>query len=157
MSRYLIFDYGASSGRAMIATYDNGKIQMEEIHRFTNDPVVVNGTMYWDILRLFFEMKTAISKAVNNGGFDYIGIDTWGVDFAFVDKDGQLLQNPVHYRDSRTNDWEELFDIIPRDELYAKTGIQLIPLNTIYQLYAVKKRQPWLFDLADKKIGRAHV
>jgi rhamnulokinase/L-fuculokinase len=152
MSRYLIFDYGASSGRAMIATYVNGKIEMEEIHRFTNDPVVVNGTMYWDILRLFFEMKTAISKAVNNGGFDYIGIDTWGVDFAFVDKDGQLLQNPVHYRDSRTNDWEELFDIIPRDELYAKTGIQLIPLNTIYQLYAVKKRQPWLFDQADKII-----
>ncbi|MBP3940189.1 MAG: rhamnulokinase, partial [Christensenellaceae bacterium] len=110
MSRYLVFDYGASSGRAMLATYENEKISMKEIHRFTNDPVTVNGTMYWDILRLFFEMKTAITKAVNDGGFDYIGIDTWGVDFAFVDEDGQLLQNPVHYRDARTNDWEELFN-----------------------------------------------
>lgn len=152
MSRYLVFDYGASSGRAMIATYADGRIDMKEIHRFTNDPVTVNGTMYWDILRLFHEMKTAITKAVNDGGFDYIGIDTWGVDFAFVDKDGQLLQNPVHYRDARTNDWEELFNIIPREELYARTGIQLISLNSIYQLYAVKKNQPWLFDLADKII-----
>lgn len=152
MSRYLVFDYGASSGRAMLATYENEKISMKEIHRFTNDPVTVNGTMYWDILRLFFEMKTAITKAVNDGGFDYIGIDTWGVDFAFVDEDGQLLQNPVHYRDARTNDWEELFNIIPREELYDRTGIQLISLNTIYQLYAVKKNQPWLLEKADKII-----
>ena len=70
MSRYLTFDFGASSGRAMIVTFEDGKIKMEEIHRFTNDPVNVRGTLYWDILRLFFEIKSAITKAVHAGGFD---------------------------------------------------------------------------------------
>ncbi|MEG1158667.1 MAG: rhamnulokinase, partial [Christensenellaceae bacterium] len=105
MSKVLAFDFGASSGRAMIAEFIDGKITMREIHRFTNDPVTVNGTMFWDALRLFYEIKKGISKAVNDGGFDMIGIDTWGVDFGLIGFDGQMLENPIHYRDSRTDDY----------------------------------------------------
>ena len=99
MKKVLSFDFGASSGRAMLAVLENGKIEMKEIHRFSNDPVIVRGTMYWDVLRLFFEIKTGITKALNDGGFDAIGIDTWGVDLGLIDKKGNLIGNPVHYRD----------------------------------------------------------
>ena len=84
MSRILAFDFGASSGRAMIAQFVDGRITMEEIHRFTNDPVSVRETLYWDALRLFFNIKQGITRAVNAGGFDMIGIDTWGVDFGLI-------------------------------------------------------------------------
>ena len=99
MKRILAFDFGASSGRAMIGTYNGDTISLEEIHRFSNDPVIVNGVMYWDVLRLFFEIKQGIIKAKHAGGFDSIGIDTWGVDFGLLDKEGRLLENPIHYRD----------------------------------------------------------
>ena len=153
MKKVLSFDFGASSGRAMLATLENGKINMEEIHRFSNDPVIVRGTMYWDILRLFYEIKTGITKAVNTGGFDAIGIDTWGVDFGLIDKNGRLLANPVHYRDSRTHSIpEEVFKIIPKDELYSIAGLQFIHFNTIYQLMYLKLREPELLERADKML-----
>ncbi|MDL2236755.1 rhamnulokinase [Christensenellaceae bacterium OttesenSCG-928-K19] len=132
MSKILAFDLGASSGRAMLAEYKDGKIRMQEIHRFTNDPVTVNGTMYWDTLRLFYDIKTGITKAVNAGGFDYVGIDTWGVDFGLVGEDGQLVTNPVHYRDKRTDDYLDF--PVPAGEVYASTGIQQMQINTLYQL-----------------------
>lgn len=151
MKKVLSFDFGASSGRAMLATLENGKIEMKEIHRFSNDPVIVNGTMYWDVLRLFFEIKAGITKAVNDGGFDAIGIDTWGVDFGMLDKNGKLLANPVHYRDSRTDGMpEKVFEIIPKDELYSLCGTQLMNFNTIYQLMYLKLNQPELLELTDK-------
>ena len=130
--RVLAFDFGASSGRAMIGEYENGKITATEIHRFSNDTVIVHGRMHWDILRLFFEVKTAINKAVKTGPVDAIGIDTWGVDFGLIDKNGELIGNPVHYRDERTVGMpEEVFDIIPKHELYQKTGIQTMRINTL--------------------------
>ena len=89
--RVLAFDFGASSGRAILASYEDGKISMQEIHRFSNDPVTVCGVFHWDVLRLFFEIKQGITKAVHQGGFDAIGIDTWGVDFGLLDKKGRLL------------------------------------------------------------------
>ena len=95
MKKVLSFDFGASSGRAMIATYENGKIDMREIHRFSNDPVIVRGRMYWDTLRLFFEIKAGITKAVNDGGFDAISIDTWGVDFGIIDSKGNLIKKAL--------------------------------------------------------------
>lgn len=153
MKKILAFDFGASSGRAMLATYENGKINMEEIHRFSNDPVIVRGTMYWDILRLFFEIKAGITKAVNMGGFDAIGIDTWGVDFGLIDKSGKLLANPVHYRDSRTHNIpEKVFEIVPKDELYSLTGMQFIHFNTLYQLMYLKFNEPELLQRADKML-----
>ena len=116
--RVLAFDFGASSGRAILASYEDGKISMQEIHRFSNDPVTVCGVFHWDVLRLFFEIKQGITKAVHQGGFDAIGIDTWGVDFGLLDKKGRLLNNPVHYRDERTVGMiEKVFETIPAEEL----------------------------------------
>ena len=149
--RVLAFDFGASSGRAILGTYQDGKIRMEEIHRFNNDPVVINGVFHWDVLRLFFEIKQGISKAVHAGGFDAIGIDTWGVDFGLIDKKGHLLSNPVHYRDSRTVGMiDKVAETIPVEELYKNTGIQLAAYNTIFQLEALKQKDPELLALADK-------
>ncbi len=147
MKKVLSFDFGASSGRAMLATYENGKISMEEIHRFSNDTVIVNGTMHWDILRLFFEIKTGITKAVAKGGFDALGIDTWGVDFGLINKRGKLISNPVHYRDSRTDGiWDEVYKIVPKEEIYARTGIQFASLNTLYQLMYLRLREPEMLE-----------
>ena len=152
MKTVLSFDFGASSGRAMLATLKNGKIEMCEIHRFSNDPVIVRGTMYWDVLRLFFEIKTGITKAIAEGGFDAIGIDTWGVDFGLLDKNGNLLANPVHYRDTRTADIpEKVFEeIISKDELYSRAGIQFMRFNTVYQLMYLKYNEPELLARTDK-------
>lgn len=145
MSRVLAIDLGASSGRAMLAEYKDGKIKIEELHRFSNDPVKVNGTLYWDTLRLFFEIKRGITAAVNNGGFESIGIDTWGVDFGLIGADGDLVSNPVHYRDSRTDGYMGLDITI--DEMYKSTGIQVMQFNTIYQLdYLVKHKKKQIED-----------
>ncbi len=143
MKRILAFDFGASSGRAMLFTYENGVLGMEEIHRFSNDPVPVNGTLYWDVLRLWHEIRTALTKAVNQGGFDAVGIDTWGVDFGLLDRRGDLVGNPVNYRDRRTVPMpEEVFKTVPQDEIYARTGIQFMHFNTLYQLYYLASREP---------------
>ena len=146
----LAFDFGASSGRAMLGGFDGKAITLEEIHRFTNDPVQMNGTLYWDAPRLFFEIKEGIRKAKAKGGFDSIGIDTWGVDFALLDSFGDLIANPVHYRDSRTEGMmEEAFQAIPREELYTRTGTQIMRINTLYQLLSLAKKRPDLLERAD--------
>ena len=153
MKKVLSFDFGASSGRAMLSTFENGKISIEEIHRFSNDTVILNGTMYWDVLRLFFEIKTGITKAVNSGGFDAIGIDTWGVDFGLIDKRGKLLGNPVHYRDKRTEGIpEKVFEEVSKDEIYNRTGTQFMRINTLYQLMYLKYNEPELLESAEKFI-----
>lgn len=153
MEKVLSFDFGASSGRAMLASFDGTKISVEEIHRFSNDTVIAGGTMYWDILRLFFEIKTGITKAVNSGGFDAIGIDTWGVDFGLIDKRGRLISNPVHYRDKRTeNIPEKVFKEISKSEIYKQSGTQCLRLNTIYQLMYLKYNEPEALENADKML-----
>ena len=105
MSDYkvLAIDFGASSGRAIIGNFKDNKIEIEEIHRFSNDPVKLNNTMYWDFLRLFFEIKQSLIKSKKHGKIESMGIDTWGVDFGILDKCGNLIENPVHYRDERTD------------------------------------------------------
>lgn len=151
--KVLAFDFGASSGRAIIGHFDGENIRLEEVHRFSNDPVNVGGTLYWDVLRLFFEIKQGLTKAKLAGGFDSIGIDTWGVDFGLIDKYGCLLENPVHYRDARTSGLvEEVFETIPKDELYSRTGIQFMELNTLFQLYSLKKYRPHILERADKML-----
>lgn len=151
MKKILSFDFGASSGRAMLASYENGKIEMQEIHRFSNDTVSLRGTMYWDILRLFFEIKAGITKAVNSGGFDAIGIDTWGVDFGLIDKKGNLIANPVHYRDLRTEGIpDKVFEILPKEEIYRLTGTQFLRINTLYQLMYLKYNEPEMLEKCDK-------
>lgn len=152
--KVLAFDFGASSGRAMLAEFDkeNMKINMTEIHRFPNLPITQNGTMYWDVLRLLGEMKQGILLAKKYGKIDAIGIDTWGCDFGMIDKDGNLLSNPVHYRDRRTEGMlEKLYsEVIPQAELYGRTGTQSLRINTIYQLYYLYTAKRELMSCVDK-------
>ncbi len=153
MKKVLAFDFGASSGRAIIGSFDGEKITLKEVHRFTNDPVDLGGTLYWDVLRLFYEIKQGIVNAKIAGGFDSIGIDTWGVDFGLIDKNGRLLENPVHYRDKRTSGLvEESFKSVPRQKMYDITGIQFMELNTLFQLISLKKQRPEMLERADKML-----
>ena len=139
--KFLAFDFGASSGRAMLAKFDGEKITLEEKHRFSNDPVMVNGSLYWDVLRLFHEIKQGILKCANSGDrdIDCIGIDTWGVDYGLLDKNGKLLGNPYHYRDTRTDGmYDEAFKLVSKEEIFDRTGIAFNWFNTLYQLLAAK-------------------
>lgn len=147
----LAFDFGASGGRAILGAFDSEKITLEEVHRFSNDPVKVGNTFYWDVLRLFHEIKQGILKAKLKGGFDSIGIDTWGVDFGLIDEKGYLLENPVHYRDERNVGMiEEAEKYMSKSEMYDRTGIQFMDFNTVFQLLSLRKNRPELLDRADK-------
>ena len=134
-------DLGASSGRAMLGTLEGKKLTIREIHRFLNEPVTLCGRFVWDMPRLFHEIKQALLKLSKSGEtVDAIGIDTWGVDFGLLDKNGHLLSLPVHYRDARTNGIpEKVRAIIPDGELFARTGIAFNSFNTLYQLCAMKE------------------
>lgn len=147
--KVLAFDFGASGGRAIIGTYNGDSIYLKEIHRFSNDPVMVTGTMHWDILRLFYEIKQSLVKAKFEGGVESIGVDTWGVDFGLLDETGRLLENPVHYRDSRTTGMlESSFKKINRDEFYAITGNQFMEINTAFQLLSLAEKRSQLLERA---------
>ncbi len=147
--RVLAFDFGASSGRAVLGSYEDGRLQLQEVHRFPNEPVSVNGHFYWDVLRLFHEIKTGLRKAHAAGGFDSIGIDTWGVDYGLLDKRGNLLANPFHYRDHRTDDMIAAAEhCLSMDKLYALTGNQIMPINTAFQLLEQKLHTPELLETA---------
>ena len=150
--KVLAFDFGASSGRAIIGTFENGKISLEEIHRFENGPVQMNGGFYWDLPKLFHEVKQGLIKA-EEYGYESIGIDTWGVDYALVTLDGLLLGNPYNYRDERTVPvFEKLKETISESELYKMTGIQNMNINTLYQLLETKENHPDFYALADRVI-----
>lgn len=143
---YLAVDLGAESGRTVVAKFDGSKLSLEETHRFPNQPVRVRDTLYWDVLRLWHEIKTGITRSVSDNGVPTaLGIDTWGVDFGFVDSHGGLVSNPVHYRDSRTDGiFDEAFRIVPKAEIYDITGLQFLQFNSLFQLLALAKqgRQP---------------
>lgn len=148
--RVLAFDFGASSGRAIIGEFDGEKITLREVHRFSNDPVTINGTTYWDVQRLFFEIKQGILKAKEDGGFDSIGIDTWGVDFGLLRKDGTLIENPVHYRDKRNDGMaEKAKEYMSHERMYDITGIQFMDFNTVFQLLSLKENRPYILEEAD--------
>lgn len=151
--KFLAFDFGASSGRAMLATFDGEKITLEEKHRFSNDPVIVNGDLHWDVLRLFHEIKQGILKCANSGDrdIDCIGIDTWGVDYGLLDKNGKLLGNPYHYRDTRTDGmYDEAFKLVSKEEIYENTGIAFNWFNTVFQLLSAKISDDVTLKCADK-------
>ncbi len=141
MKKVLAIDFGASSGRAILGSFDGEKIDITEVHRFSNDPNYENGELRWDAEKLFNEIKTGIKKASEISDFDSIAIDTWGVDYGIIDKDGNLAENPFNYRDSRTdNILEKAFKIIPEDEFYNLTGIQFMNFNTVFQLMCVEDK-----------------
>ncbi|MCM1330578.1 MAG: rhamnulokinase [Ruminococcus sp.] len=149
--RVLAFDFGASSGRAMLGKFDGEKITLEEIHRFENNPVKLGDTLYWDVYRLFYEVKQGISKAALAGGFDSIGVDTWGVDFGLIDKNGTLMGAPVHYRDSRNVGMaDRALKMFPRENFYKITGNQFMDINTVFQLLYLRLNRPQTLKNADK-------
>ena len=135
--RLAAVDLGASSGRVMVGDVAPGKLELTEVHRFWNGPVQVRGTLHWDILHLYRETLVGLAKAAAGGPIDGIGIDSWAVDYGLLDADGRLLGNPIHYRDSRTDGvMEQVLRTVPAEDLYAVTGLQQLPFNTIYQLVA---------------------
>ncbi|MEP7287279.1 MAG: rhamnulokinase family protein [Chloroflexota bacterium] len=133
----LAVDIGAESGRVVASHFDGQRLQTEDLHRFPNIPVEVRGTLHWDLLRLWHEIQAGIRLAK---GAASIGLDTWGVDFAFLDSAGNLLGNPVHYRDHRTDGMiDYVLSKMPRAEIFARTGIQFMPINSLYQLASLSK------------------
>jgi len=148
---YLAIDIGASSGRHMLGQIHDGKLELEEIYRFSNEMENQNGTLCWDIERLFQEILNGLNECGRIGKVpSYMGIDTWAVDFVLIDENDQLLGNAVGYRDTRTEGMDQLvYEKIPLTDLYERTGIQKQIFNTIYQLMAVKTEQPKLLERAE--------
>ena len=144
MEKFVAIDLGAESGRVIVGDLS----KMEIIYRFPNHLVRVEDSIFWDILGIFNEIKRGLKKAFKKypNQIASIGIDTWGVDYVLLDGDGDLLGNPYHYRDKRTDNIMELvFDIIPKKEIFTETGIQFMQLNTIYQLYSFARKKPQIF------------
>ncbi len=148
----LCFDFGASSGRAILGTLKDGKIQLTDLHRFPNDPVMLSGRFVWDVQRFFFEMKAALVIAAKQGiVLDAIGIDTWGVDFGLIDAQGHLVSIPVHYRDARTVGYiEKARETMPKEALFRHTGLACMEFNTLYQLMAMRDENDPALQIADK-------
>ena len=135
---YLAVDLGAESGRVVLGRFDGGRVSLEEIHRFPNTAVRLPDGLHWDVLRFLSEIKDGLAKAVREE-IEGIGIDSWGVDFGFLDGEGALVSNPYHHRDARTEGMmEEAFGLVPKEEIYQITGIQFLPINTLYQLLAMR-------------------
>ncbi|MBQ8509149.1 MAG: rhamnulokinase [Clostridia bacterium] len=151
--KMLAIDLGASSGRGIVGSFDGEKLSLEENHRFPNEPVTAAGTFTWDILRIFHEIKNSIRKCALSDDKDIrsIGIDTWGVDYGYLDKNGRLMANPINYRDTRT---EGIIDYaaktVSKSDIYNTTGIQFMNFNTLFQLIADLRDTPYLIENADK-------
>ena len=131
-SNYLAFDLGAESGRAVVGRLDGLKLELETLHRFPNGPVRVFERLYWDVLRLYGELQAGLQAyhAAHGAELQGIGLDTWGVDFALLGRDDQLLGNPRHYRDARTEGMmAAAFERVPRAEIFAATGIQFMEIG----------------------------
>ena len=145
------FDFGASSGRAMLGVYDGRTLELREIHRFLNEPVMLGDQYVWDLPRLFLEVKEGLRKAAKEGvRIDGIGIDTWGVDFGLLGKNGHLLGMPVHYRDARTEGMmEKAFETVSKKEIFERTGLAFQSFNTLYQLLAMKEQGDEALEAAD--------
>lgn len=140
MATMVAVDLGAQSGRVALGRFDGGRLSVSEVHRFPNVPVRVRGTLYWDVLRLYHDVLAAVRAAAREAGgrVDSVGVDSWGVDFGLLDGAGRLVQNPVHHRDSRSaRGMDFALGRVPARQLYERTGIQLMPINTVFQLAAM--------------------
>jgi rhamnulokinase len=136
---YLAVDLGAESGRVVLGRFDGRRVSLEEIHRFPNLPVRLPDGLHWDVLRILYEIKEGLAKAVRGEEIEGVGVDSWGVDFGLLDRDGALVSNPYHHRDTRTEGMvDEALRLASRREIYDTTGIQFLPINTLYQLLAMR-------------------
>lgn len=153
MKNVWAFDLGASNGRLMVSQFDGNKLHLDEIHRFLNHPVQLTGHYYWDILRIYQEMKNGMIKSIQKGykTIESLSIDTWGVDFGLISANGELLGNPYSYRDPHTNEsLKEIVKRITKEELFNRTGVEPAAINTICQLAAIQEGNPDLLERADK-------
>lgn len=149
-------DLGAESGRIVVGVFDGDRMTLEEAHRFANVPVRMAGTLHWDALRLWGDIETGLRKAAATGPIASVAVDSWGVDFGLLDERGRLLANPVHYRDQRTDGIpERVFELVPREEVYRTTGIQVMAINTLYQLAAMAFDRDPLLEQADRLLPMA--
>jgi rhamnulokinase len=136
---YLAVDLGAESGRVVLGRFDGEQVSLEEVHRFPNTPVRLPDGLHWDVLRILSEIKVGLAKGAQETRIEGIGVDSWGVDFGLLDREGALVSNPYHHRDARTEGMmEEAFGLVPKEEIYDTTGIQFLPINTLYQLLAMR-------------------
>jgi rhamnulokinase len=136
--RLLALDLGAESGRALTGSFDGSRLEVQVAHRFPNVPVRIGGTLYWDFPRLFGDVLTGIQSALASGPITSVGVDGWGVDFGLIDQRGRLISNPVHYRDARTSGMlDRALERVSKEDIYTRTGIQFMPINTLYQLLAM--------------------
>ena len=152
MRVYLAIDLGAESGRVIAGSWSGKQLTLEELHRFPNGAVHLAGSLRWDVLRLWNEIQTGLSIAASKFGKNIasVGADTWGVDYVLLNRQGEMLGQPYHYRDARTNGMiEKAFRKMSRAEIFAETGLQFIQLNTLYQLMAARQATPDLLDRAD--------
>ena len=155
LKNYIAIDLGASSGRVMLGTIDGRTLSLKECYRFLNEPIEQNGSLRWDFQKIFSEIKTGIGAAVKKSGtnIESIGVDSWGVDFGLIDNAGRLLENPYHYRDSRTDGMmEKAFKLMPRRAIYDATGVQFLQLNTLYQLLAMSHANSDILRKAHKML-----
>ena len=147
---YLALDLGAESGRGLLGRFDGERLELEELHRFSNGPTRLLHTLHWDLPYLWAECKKALAKAAGGRDLDGVGVDTWGVDFGLVGRGDVLLGNPVHYRDARTEGMVEAACAqVDRREIYEITGLQFLPFNTVYQLLAMARARSPLLDAAE--------
>ena len=149
--QFLAFDLGAESGRGVLGHFDGERLNLEELHRFPNGGVRVLDSLHWDVLRLWNEIKTALSICAQKGtNLSGIGIDTWGVDFGLLGRDDALLGFPYHYRDSRTDGMlEEAFHRLPQATLFERSGCQFLQINTLYQLLSMVVHNSPILDVAE--------
>jgi len=148
---FVAVDIGAESGRVVAGCLQDKRFMLEELHRFSNGPISVENHIYWDVARLWSEIKKGLAAAVQKFGDKIvsIGVDTWGVDFGLLDKHDELVSNPYHYRDDRTEGMvEKALRCISKDELYSRTGVQFMRINTLYQLLAMSIQEPRTLESA---------
>ncbi len=149
--KFLAFDMGAESGRAIVGTLRDGRLTLEEKHRFANPCGKLNGHFQWSLLGQWEELKTGLRKAAGAGTLSGIGVDTWGVDFGLLDRNGEILGNPFMYRDPRTEGiMDKVFARVPRERVFGATGIQFLQFNSLFQLYAMKLADSQVLKIADK-------
>lgn len=135
---YLAIDLGASSGRVMVGRFNGERLTVQELHRFENPVIEVLGSLHWDVLRLFLDLQQGLQAAAQARPVS-LGVDTWGVDFALLNRDGELLGNPHHYRDARTSGKiEEALELVEKEEIFEQTGLQFMEINTLIQLFSMK-------------------
>jgi len=154
-SCYLGVDLGAESGRVIAGLFDGTKIRLEQLHRFSNGPVSMGGSLRWNVVSLWSEITEGLARAGVRFGdaVASVGVDTWGVDYVLLSKTGEMLGQPVHYRDSRTAGMlENAFTRVPRRRIFEETGLQFLEFNTLFQLLAMQKTNPQLLDLADRML-----